>query len=113
MSIRRFVLRAPLCLPSVCRVGRCRPREDKLWQTDFAAAKAKAKAENKLLLVDFTGSDWCGLVHEAGLLEASSKEAFKAEGPQKFVLVESWIIRTLKKQSDELKKQKQRTAGQV
>jgi len=30
------------------------------WMTDFDAAKAKAKAEKKVLLVDFTGSDWCG-----------------------------------------------------
>jgi thioredoxin-related protein len=29
------------------------------WLTDFSAAKAKAKAEGKLLLMDFTGSDWC------------------------------------------------------
>ena len=30
------------------------------WQTDFAAAKAQAANENKKLLLDFTGSDWCG-----------------------------------------------------
>lgn len=29
------------------------------WMTDFAAAKAKAKAENKMVFMDFTGSDWC------------------------------------------------------
>jgi thioredoxin-related protein len=29
------------------------------WLTDFTAAKARAKAEGKLLLMDFTGSDWC------------------------------------------------------
>jgi len=29
------------------------------WLTDFAAAQAQAKAENKLVLLDFTGSDWC------------------------------------------------------
>ncbi len=29
------------------------------WMTDFEAAKAKSVAENKPLLVDFTGSDWC------------------------------------------------------
>lgn len=28
------------------------------WLTDFAKAKAQAKAENKLVLVNFTGSDW-------------------------------------------------------
>ena len=28
--------------------------------TDFEAAKAKAKAENKKLYLFFTGSDWCG-----------------------------------------------------
>lgn len=29
------------------------------WMTDLDAAKAKAVAENKPLLIDFTGSDWC------------------------------------------------------
>lgn len=29
------------------------------WLTDFEAAKATARTENKPLLVDFTGSDWC------------------------------------------------------
>lgn len=29
------------------------------WMTDFAKAEAKAKAEKKLVLMDFTGSDWC------------------------------------------------------
>ena len=30
------------------------------WTDDFDAAKAQAKSEGKLLLVDFSGSDWCG-----------------------------------------------------
>ncbi len=30
------------------------------WMTDLDAALAKAKAESKCVLVDFTGSDWCG-----------------------------------------------------
>lgn len=29
------------------------------WLTDAVAAQGKAKAENKLVLLDFTGSDWC------------------------------------------------------
>ena len=30
------------------------------WFTDMEAAQAKARTENKFLLLDFTGSDWCG-----------------------------------------------------
>jgi protein disulfide-isomerase len=30
------------------------------WQTDAAKAQAQAKKENKLVMLDFTGSDWCG-----------------------------------------------------
>lgn len=30
------------------------------WSTDVPAAVAKAKAEKKLVMLDFTGSDWCG-----------------------------------------------------
>ena len=30
------------------------------WMTDLEAAKKKAAAENKAVLLDFTGSDWCG-----------------------------------------------------
>jgi len=29
------------------------------WLTDFKAAQEQARNENKPLLVDFTGSDWC------------------------------------------------------
>lgn len=30
------------------------------WGTDYEAALARAKAEGKAVLVNFTGSDWCG-----------------------------------------------------
>ncbi|WP_269524474.1 thioredoxin family protein [Coraliomargarita parva] len=30
------------------------------WMTDFKSAQAKAQSEGKPLLLDFTGSDWCG-----------------------------------------------------
>jgi protein disulfide-isomerase len=29
------------------------------WTTDLGKAQAKAKEENRLVLMDFTGSDWC------------------------------------------------------
>ena len=30
------------------------------WLTDLPKAQAQAKAEKKLVMLDFTGSDWCG-----------------------------------------------------
>jgi len=30
------------------------------WLTDLPKAQAQAKKESKLVLLDFTGSDWCG-----------------------------------------------------
>ena len=35
-------------------------RAELAWGTDLDAAVAKAKKEKKIVLVDFTGSDWCG-----------------------------------------------------
>lgn len=30
------------------------------WTTDFAKAKAEASTKNKYILLNFSGSDWCG-----------------------------------------------------
>jgi protein disulfide-isomerase len=30
-----------------------------MWRNDFPGAVQQARAENKLVLLDFTGSDWC------------------------------------------------------
>ena len=38
-------------------VGAASAAED--WTTDFSAARKRAAAEHKKLLLDFTGSDWC------------------------------------------------------
>jgi protein disulfide-isomerase len=32
---------------------------DSTWLTDLPAAQAQAKSQNKVVLMDFTGSDWC------------------------------------------------------
>ena len=56
------------------------------WVADFDEAVKLAKAEKKDLLVDFTGSDWCGWcikLHE----EVFSHESFYAEAEKDFVLV--------------------------
>ena len=56
------------------------------WLTDFAAASAQAKAENKPLLINFTGSDWCAgcLLIDRYILNT---QAFKDYADRHLVLV--------------------------
>lgn len=54
-SFRLTLLTAALCLASLHAA-----QAEANWLTDFGKAQAQAKAEHKLLLLDFTGSDWCG-----------------------------------------------------
>lgn len=57
------------------------------WMTDFTAAKARAKAEGKAILADFTGSDWCSACKQlhAKVLDTP---AFHNFAEQNFVLLE-------------------------
>lgn len=57
------------------------------WTHDFEAAKKRAAAEGKDLLIDFTGSDWCGWCKKLDK-EVFSQEPFKASAAKEFVLVE-------------------------
>jgi protein disulfide-isomerase len=57
------------------------------WLDDFDKAKAQAKAENKTILLDFTGSDWCGWCKKLDA-EVFSQPAFKDYAAKKLVLVE-------------------------
>jgi thioredoxin-related protein len=81
--------------------------EDGLWQTDFEAAKAKAKAEKKFLLVDFTGSDWCIWCKRLNA-EVFDKDEFQKEAPKHFVLVEVDFPAPGKKLAGELKQLQKR-----
>jgi thioredoxin-related protein len=60
--------------------------EPSAWLIDFEAAKKKASAEKKNLLVNFTGSDWCGYCIQLDK-EVFRKEAFLNGVMDKFVLV--------------------------
>ena len=44
---------------ALCTVSLSSARAEAQWLTDYEKAQAEAKAENKLLLLNFTGSDWC------------------------------------------------------
>jgi len=52
---RRFLAAVALCL-SVLSLSAAEP----VWLTDLNEGIKVAKAEKKAILVDFTGSDWCG-----------------------------------------------------
>ena len=71
--------------------------------TDFAAASAKAKTENKPMLVDFTGSDWCGWCIKLDK-EVFEKASFKKYAAENLILV-SLDFPKKKKISDKLKAQ--------
>jgi protein disulfide-isomerase len=72
------------------------------WLTSLPAAQARAKAENKLVLLDFTGSDWCpGCIQlKKTVFDAPEFQAYAATN---LVLVEVDFPQD-KKISDELRK---------
>jgi thioredoxin-related protein len=71
------------------------------WLTDLEAAKAQAKKDNKLVLIDFTGSDWCGWCIKLNQ-EVFSKPEFQEYAQKNLVLVEL-DFPNKKPQSDALK----------
>ena len=73
------------------------------WGTDWEAAKAQAKKENKPIFVNFTGSDWCGWCIKLEK-EVFSKKAFQDYAKENLVLLEIDFPRK-KEQSAELKAQ--------
>lgn len=78
------------------------------WSDDFEAAKAQAKKENKVILLDFTGSDWCGWCIKLDK-EVFSKKEFKDYAKDKLVLVEVDFPHD-KRQSKKLKEQNEELA---
>ena len=74
------------------------------WETDFEKAKAKAQAENKHILIDFSGSDWCGWCIKLDK-EVFSKDAFKAYAKDNLVLVLADFPRDKSGQSDQVQAQ--------
>ena len=57
-----------------------------LWMTDYPAALKKASKENKLVLLDFTGSDWCPWCIKLDQ-EVFSQKAFQDYAEKNLVLV--------------------------
>ncbi|MEY2488307.1 MAG: hypothetical protein QOC70_249 [Verrucomicrobiota bacterium] len=78
--------------------------------TSYEQGQQEAKANNKLVLLDFTGSDWCGWCILLDR-EVFSKPKFKEYASRNLVLVEVDFPRT-KPLSDTMRKQNMRLAQQ-
>ncbi len=68
------------------------------WTTDYEAAKKQATDEKKNLLIDFTGSDWCGWCIKLDK-EVFSHDEFKTGVKDTLVLVEIDYPRDKSKQT--------------
>src|SRR5271156_5917874 len=73
------------------------------WGTDYHAAVAQAKSQNKLILLDFTGSDWCGYCKLLDK-EVLTQPEFQQYADQTFILVTIDFPRTTQL-PDDLKQQ--------
>jgi len=69
------------------------------WQGDFNSAVTEAAKENKLVLINFSGSDWCGpcIMLRKEILESSTFETYAKDH---LVLVRADFPRQKKNQLD-------------
>ena len=81
------------------------------WMTDFEKAKAAAKEQDKHILIDFSGSDWCGWCIKLDD-EVFQKAAFKDYAKDNLVLMladfpsdKSKVSAEVQKQNDKLAKE--------
>jgi protein disulfide-isomerase len=101
MSVRIATLAlATFLTPVLAQDGQA---PDSTWSTDFEAAKAAAKKEQKIVLANFTGSDWCGWCIKLKD-EVFSTPEFQQWAEKKVVLLELDYPKQ-KPQADELKQQ--------
>ncbi|MBN2489369.1 MAG: thioredoxin family protein [Planctomycetes bacterium] len=108
-------MRSPLSLAlalaaALLTVAASGARAGDAWSHDWKAARARAAAEKKDILIDFNGSDWCGWCQRL-TREVFSQEAFLRAGPEHFVLFEVDFVRqpeNVQKQPREVRAQNMR-----
>jgi thioredoxin-related protein len=76
------------------------------WLTDYDKALEQAKTESKPVLIDFTGSDWCGWCMKMDEEVLDTKE-FKKYAAENLVLVEADFPRR-KHQTNKVKEQNEK-----
>jgi protein disulfide-isomerase len=77
-----FCLAAAFCLSAPHLVW-----ADSSWETDLKKAQEAAKTQNKLLFINFTGSDWCGFCVRLDR-DILSRPQFKTFASKNLVLME-------------------------
>lgn len=85
-------------------------RADVSWLTDYKQAQQQAKTSNRLVLLDFTGSDWCGWCIRLRR-EVFSQPEFQEYAKKNLVLVEVDFPRA-KEQAQDVRVQNQNLAQQ-
>ncbi|CAM2007672.1 thioredoxin family protein [Acanthopleuribacter pedis] len=73
-------------LPALLFLGASAVAGDDAWITDYNQALEIAKRENKVILINFTGSDWCGWCKRLDR-EVFSKDTFDDYAEEKLVLL--------------------------
>ncbi len=95
--------------PSIAAAARDEAKAEE-WITDYQAALSLAQSQKKLVLLDFTGSDWCGYC-QALDREVFTQQSFKEFSGKNYVLVTidfphlTALSDDLKQQNELLKKQ--------
>ena len=97
-----------IALLACCAMAQVRAA-DLTWLTDLPKAEQQAKDENKIVLMDFTGSDWCGWCKKLDA-DTFSKPEFSDYAQKNLVLVQL-DYPAHKEQSDDLKKANAALAG--
>ena len=99
-------LSAILILTFLCTVS---AMTEEMWNTNYTASLETAKKEGKMVLLDFTGSDWCGWCIKLDK-EIFAQKAFKEYAAKNLVLVKLDFPRS-KPQTAEIKQQNQELAA--
>lgn len=81
----RTAILASLVFSAALFCGLSAAGADDSWLDDFAEAKKTAAEQGRPILIDFTGSDWCGWCIRLDR-EVFSQEAFKTYAAENLVL---------------------------
>jgi thioredoxin-related protein len=81
------------------------------WLTDFEKAKETAKTDNRHMLIDFSGSDWCGWCIKLDK-EVFTQKAFQDYAKDNLVLMLADFPNDKSKQSAQVQKQNKKLADE-